>query len=151
MRMSLAALSFLLVAGCTVQEDLVGSSDCRTPPIEAFCMSCETYDERVRRIEASADSRCREPLGTLRVGTCGDLRYTSEGAAFGGGVQYFDAAGDLVASEWGSDVPNPDGCWTVPYGFIPRCEHKVSRDLCTPLSSGGPFGIGAADGQSGCV
>jgi hypothetical protein len=103
-----------------------------TRPLAEFCLraGCRSYDEQVRFFEAYAQgSGCTIVLGSLRLGTCGQLRYADSGYLDGATIWYFDASGSVVAGGRYDDVV-ADRCDDPPYGFAPDCQRQVTRDLC---------------------
>lgn len=119
-----------LTTGCV--DDGVPAWAC-VRPIAEYCArrKCPSYEDRVAEMESWARRPC-EPLASLRIGTCGDLRYTSEHFDSGGDTRYYDSSGNVVAANWYGDVVVPSGCGVGPFGFIPQCQHAVARDLCRP-------------------
>ena len=107
-------------------------------PLSRYCggpRPCPTYDEAVRLMTAGAESTCRGPLGSLRMGTCGEYRFTSSGHVYRGETRYFDRDGDLVAASVSSDTNEfcDRESFSAVYGRRLDCTVADAIDLCAPF------------------
>jgi hypothetical protein len=124
------ALGVVPLVGCSETTgdgdciDLGWDSDCCQAPLSDYCegSDCPSWDQAVADAEefGRGGGRCYD--WEAYSGPCGDLGYIFIGG-LGGTIEYFDAAGALVAVEFYDDVPDfcDETSFNIWFGPIPDC------------------------------
>jgi hypothetical protein len=138
--LTLTTAALTLPCGCASDACIGGS-------LEDYCAGpCRSFDEALAAANALEEQDvpfCDD--GTLRrsysgVGTCNDFRWVELRPSLDSRIEFFDAAGTMVAAEYSTDCNCfcGDTSFSKTYGPVPNCERVRTDEPCEVI----PFSLG---------